>query len=63
MKEIEVTVDLDGKVSIDLAGYKGSECEQVAEQLAKALGEKLESVKKNEYYQQNVDTKQKISRS
>lgn len=60
MKEIEIVIDTDGQIGIDAIGFKGKECEEVTEQLAKALGQITESEKKQEYWEQTITPKQKV---
>jgi len=37
MKEIEVTIDVDGKTEIDLKGFQGKGCSQIPDSLVKSL--------------------------
>ena len=60
MKEIEVTIDTNGEVSIDLIGFKGKGCAEVADKLAKALGTQINRDKKCEYWEETVKEKQKV---
>ena len=60
MKEIEIIIDTDGQIGIDAIGFKGKGCEELTKQIAKALGQIVESKKKQEYWEQTVVTKQKV---
>jgi elongation factor P hydroxylase len=60
MKEIECVINTDGTVEIDMIGFKGKGCEKILDQLTKALGQKVESKTKQEYYQQEAEVKQKV---
>lgn len=60
MKEIECIVNTDGTIEIDLIGFKGKGCEKLADELARALGKKVTSKVKNEFYEQETTQKQKI---
>jgi hypothetical protein len=52
MKEIEITIDQEGEVSIDVRGMKGKGCEKLAAALEKALGETKKKVLKPEFFEQ-----------
>lgn len=59
MKEIEIIIDANGEASIDLKGYHGKGCSNIAEALSKALGQTVKSDKKCEFYQgTNITQKQ-----
>jgi hypothetical protein len=60
MKEIECIIDPDGTVHIDLIGFHGKGCGNIAEQITRALGVKVEQDKKCEYYEQEAKTKQTV---
>jgi len=60
MKEIEVIIDENGQASIDLQGWHGKGCEEVAKKLAKALGTTVKSTKKNDYWKTETKIKQKV---
>jgi len=62
MKEIEITIDKEGVASIDLVGWRGKGCEEVAKKLAKALGETVKSDHKCDYWKAEQQQKQKIIR-
>ena len=59
MKEIEVTIDENGKVDIDLNGFHGKGCDEIAKKLAKAMGSIVNIDKKCDFYKQEVQTKTK----
>lgn len=61
-KEIEITIDQEGNASIDLMGWKGKGCADVSKEFEKALGTKVKSEQKGEYYQVEQQEKQKIVR-
>ena len=48
--EIECIIDNDGTVHIDLIGYEGQGCDKVANEIIRALGKKVDSKTKPEYY-------------
>lgn len=58
-KEVEMTINVDGTVEIDLQGFQGKGCSQVAEQLAKAIGTTVKRDKKCEYHQAEQKQQQK----
>lgn len=60
MKEIEIVIDKDGEVSIDLKGYQGKGCSNIAEALANALGTRVKSDKKCEYWQAETKAKAQV---
>lgn len=60
MREVECTVNTDGTVEIDMIGFKGKGCEKILDELAKALGQKVDTKVKPEYYEQDATTKQKV---
>lgn len=62
-KEIEITIDTDGKVSSDLHGFDGKGCSGAIDDLLDALGKKIEVKKKKEYFRDvKVKINNKISR-
>lgn len=60
MKEIEVTIDKNGEVSLDLKGWHGKGCADVTKQFEKALGTIIKSDKKCDFWKTETKTKQKI---
>lgn len=60
MREIEIIVDTNGEISLDLQGYHGKGCSKIAEELAKAIGTKISSDKKCEYWETETKAKQRI---
>ena len=62
MKEIEITIDKDGQIEIDLKGYHGKGCQNIARELAKSLGTTVKNEKKPEFYKTVPKQKQKIRR-
>lgn len=62
MKEIEVIIDKNGECSIELFGWEGKGCAEIADKLAKAMGTKTKGTKKAEYYKPEIKEKQKINR-
>jgi len=52
MKQVIVTIDINGSVQIDAQGYKGIGCEKATQFLENALGTQLKHKRKPEYYQQ-----------
>ena len=54
MQEIKLIIGKDGKVNVDVAGIKGSACQDLTKSIETALG-RTESVrKKPEFYQQQA---------
>ncbi len=60
MKEIEVIIDENGQASIDLHGWQGKGCDEIAKQFAKAMGTTIKSTKKNDYWKTETKIKQKV---
>ena len=61
MKTIEITIDVDGKISLDLDGFQGKGCSDVIKKLTKAMSAQvLETHKKPAYYKPEIIEKQKI---
>ncbi len=63
MKEIEITIDKNGEISIDLIGYQGKGCSADSEKFVKALGKIKRSDKKCDYWQTETKQKQKVRQS
>lgn len=61
-REIEFTIDEDGNVEIDLIGFEGKGCTELADQFTKALGHAKINEKKKEFYKPTVKEKQKVRR-
>ena len=61
MKEIILTVDIDGKSKVETKGFKGKACLQASKFLEDALGQTIESIYKPEYYE--FDGSRTISKS
>lgn len=62
-KEIEITITSDGKVISDLHGFEGKGCDGAIDDLLDALGKKIETKKKKEYFrEEKVKINTKISR-
>jgi hypothetical protein len=51
MKEIILTVDMDGRSKIETKGFKGKACLQASKFLEDALGKTIEGILKPEYYE------------
>lgn len=51
MKEIILTVDIDGRTKLETKGFKGKACLQASKFLADALGEGQDEQFKPEYYE------------
>lgn len=56
-KEIQITIDTDGSVSVEALGYEGTDCEQATEFVEKALGTVQERRRKPEYYARRKDAR------
>ncbi len=51
MKEIEITIDIDGKTEIDLKGYHGKGCSQITDEIVKGLsGDVVRRSQKCEFF-------------
>ncbi len=63
MKTIEITVDPQGKTTVETKGFAGSECLKASHDLEKALGLRLQERKTTEFYSAgtNVDQLGSIS--
>lgn len=51
MREIEITIDKNGKIDIEAIGYDGQGCSQDISKLVEALGTEVSRSQKCEYYQ------------
>ena len=51
MKKIVVTIDREGKTSVEAVGFKGKGCVKATEVIAKILGRESSRQKKAEYYE------------
>jgi len=51
MKKIIVTIDREGKTSVEAVGFKGKGCVKATEIIAKILGKESSRQKKAEYYE------------
>ena len=65
MKEIEVTINLDGTTEIDLKGFEGAGCHQITDQLVKSLaGEVISRDQKCDFFKakqtEKVKQRQKL---
>ena len=54
MKQVEVIIAEDGRVTLDAKGFKGTECTQATEQIQILLGGDQETKKKPDYFAPNV---------
>lgn len=52
MKQIIVTIEEDGKSTVDVVGVKGKECAKLAQPIIDALGVATETKIKPEFHQQ-----------
>ncbi len=57
-KTIEAVIDENGEVTIEVKGASGKECEQMTEEMEKALGKTVDRKRKREYYQQKQNQDQ-----
>ena len=63
LKEIEITIDENGEISLDMQGFQGKGCSDLSKKLIQAMKGKIKSVKKkNEYYKVEEKQKQTINR-
>jgi hypothetical protein len=61
MQEIKLIIGKDGKVNIDVAGVKGSACQDLTKSIEAALGRTESVQKKPEFYQQqSASAKQRL---
>lgn len=58
-EEIEITIDKDGKTSIEGHGFEGKACHVIIEELARKIGRKTAEKMKPEFYKQKVKVGQK----
>ena len=64
MQEIRLIIGKDGKVNIDVAGVKGSACQDLTKSIETALGRTESVLKKPEFYQQQAaSAKQRLGGS
>jgi hypothetical protein len=64
MQEIKLIIGKDGKVNIDVAGVKGSACQDLTKSIETALGRTESVLKKQEFYQQQAaSAKQRLGGS
>lgn len=55
MKQVTITIDADGNVTVGAQGFKGADCEKATKAIEQALGETTGRKKTPEYYQQTVN--------
>lgn len=56
MKQLNVSIDLKGKVKVEVEGVSGSSCQDLTKELLQKLGGKVEDeVLKTEYYLSNKE--------
>ncbi len=56
MKTVEIIINTSGELTINAAGFRGSECEKATAFLEQALGRLSAKQRKPEYYQRNRQT-------
>ena len=56
MKEIIVTIDKDGKTTVETVGFTGSECLAATAKLESALGGKVDTKMTDEAYTLGTET-------
>ena len=56
MKVVEIIITASGRLTINAAGFAGSDCEQATAFLEQALGQLTARQRKLEYYQRNRRT-------
>jgi hypothetical protein len=49
-KNIDITIKPDGTIDFDLIGYEGKGCEGDIDEIINAIGKKVTTIKKREYY-------------
>lgn len=54
MKKITVTINKQGKVSMEASGFVGTSCADATAKFSSLLGKVVEEEKKEEYHQQDV---------
>jgi hypothetical protein len=58
MKVIEIIIKVSGQLTINAAGFSGSDCEKATAFLEQALGRISAKQRKPEFYQRNQRTQQ-----
>ena len=63
MQELEITIDIEGKVDVKVKGLHGPECLKTTENIVDALGEMQKRAYLPEYYELSVaeSTREKIN--
>ena len=58
MKTVEIIVNISGQLTINAAGFSGTDCEKATAFLEQALGKLTAKQRKPEFYQRNQRTQQ-----
>ena len=58
MKVVEIIIDASGQLTINAAGFSGTDCEKATAFLEQALGKLTAKQRKPEFYQRNQRTQQ-----
>ena len=58
MKTVEIIINTSGQLTINAAGFSGSDCEQATAFLEQALGKLTAKQRKPEFYQRNQRNQQ-----
>jgi hypothetical protein len=61
-KEIEFSIDDDGKISIKVIGVQGKECLELTKEIEQALGLVVDRQKTGEFYQEPVKRTDQVER-
>ncbi len=49
---MEIILNKDGTIEIDLIGFHGKGCSEIAKRMTEAIGKQAKSTKKSEYYKE-----------
>ena len=58
MKVVEIIINTSGQLTINAAGFSGTDCEKATAFLEQALGQLTAKQRKPEFYQRNQRTNQ-----
>ena len=58
MKVVEIIINASGQLTINAAGFSGTDCEKATAFLEQALGQLMAKQRKPEFYQRNHHTAQ-----
>jgi hypothetical protein len=61
-RELEFTIDDDGKITIKVIGGEGKECLELTKEIEEALGLVTERTKTSEFYVEPAKTEEKVEK-